>query len=682
MSRPSSLSDDTVISWTKLQTDMQSIRRSLVMNTSNYLPEKFHFRLCSELAETSTVSTDLSSLCTQSFKSISNNQTTINANNFRLYYIGTNFYDNETSLFFIDLDEKFLRQSTSLPVIDYLSQAKALLSSSDFIRNLPMSRAEQLLRERMRSVYTYSITAYTIVDQRILYQARGRFYYYDDTLNANKRLAMRTTQSEIDFEYQPIEIQFLTSGSPIDVTMCPHNSNMIGFIRNDNIWCKNLISHQELQCTFARLGTNDFLQDVKSAGVPSFVIQEEFSRYRGYWWQPKCHTNEQVYRILYEEVNDEGVDVVYIPIIEEDSENIETFRYPRAGGKNSESTLKLLEIYLNENNEIIHIVQQQLCIELKTIVPWIEYLARAGWTPDGNFVWIQAVNRSQTKKCLILIPLNMFDDADKQGINSNTQQQFCFILHEEINDILVKVHDILHFLPSSNTTHVRFVIATEETGYLHLQYLDIDLQASSFTDSEYLTYARVVEHVRLTDGEWCVNNDEIWIDEYNKLVYFTGFKDTPLETHLYVTSWLYPTKLNRLTVSNYSHTVTLNKETTLFLSTYSSLTNSPQINLYMLENIQSNIDLITVKQIGSLLPSHDISRQDSDNITPAFWTPVTPQYQWSKQELFEFQWDNVIMYGIIMKPINFETGRQYPTVLQIYGGPEVSSVRNLWSGYR
>jgi len=38
-----------------------------------------------------------------------------------------------------------------------------------------------------------------------------------------------------------------------------------------------------------------------SVGAPSFIIQEEFDRYSGYWWQPSSG-KDGVYRILYEEV--------------------------------------------------------------------------------------------------------------------------------------------------------------------------------------------------------------------------------------------------------------------------------------------------------------------------------------------------------------------------------------------
>ncbi len=30
----------------------------------------------------------------------------------------------------------------------------------------------------------------------------------------------------------------------------------------------------------------------RSAGAPSFIIQEEFDRYTGYWWQPKTKEGE------------------------------------------------------------------------------------------------------------------------------------------------------------------------------------------------------------------------------------------------------------------------------------------------------------------------------------------------------------------------------------------------------
>ena len=37
---------------------------------------------------------------------------------------------------------------------------------------------------------------------------------------------------------------------------------------------------------FLTTGSRSIKEDPLSAGVPSFVVQEEFDRYTGYWWQP------------------------------------------------------------------------------------------------------------------------------------------------------------------------------------------------------------------------------------------------------------------------------------------------------------------------------------------------------------------------------------------------------------
>ena len=45
-----------------------------------------------------------------------------------------------------------------------------------------------------------------------------------------------------------------------------------------NVWSTNVLS---------TIGLESIADDPLSAGVPSFVVQEEFDRYTGYWWQPQ-----------------------------------------------------------------------------------------------------------------------------------------------------------------------------------------------------------------------------------------------------------------------------------------------------------------------------------------------------------------------------------------------------------
>ncbi len=37
----------------------------------------------------------------------------------------------------------------------------------------------------------------------------------------------------------------------------------------------------------------------RSAGAPSFIIQVEFDRYTGYWWQPKTKEGEYIQKLNY-----------------------------------------------------------------------------------------------------------------------------------------------------------------------------------------------------------------------------------------------------------------------------------------------------------------------------------------------------------------------------------------------
>ncbi|XP_026681708.1 dipeptidyl peptidase 9-like [Diaphorina citri] len=72
-----------------------------------------------------------------------------------------------------------------------------------------------------------------------------------------------------------------------------------------------LVSGSTQRLTFAHKGGRNLTDDPLAAGIPSYVTQEEFSRYQGYWWQPK--TTDGVYRILYEEIDESDVKIYNFP---------------------------------------------------------------------------------------------------------------------------------------------------------------------------------------------------------------------------------------------------------------------------------------------------------------------------------------------------------------------------------
>lgn len=115
-------------------------------------------------------------------------------------------------------------------------------------------------------------------------------------------------------------------------------------------------------------------------GVSSFVYQEEFDRYTGYWWSPKTEQsgNETVYRIVFTEEDEENVDVYRVTDFDQDN-NTEDARYPLAGHNNPTITLCLVEF---TKDRVIS--SKKIAPSLKDRYPWLEYLVKIGWFPDGK----------------------------------------------------------------------------------------------------------------------------------------------------------------------------------------------------------------------------------------------------------------------------------------------------------
>ena len=207
--------------------------------------------------------------------------------------------------------------------------------------------------------------------------------------------------------------------------------------------------------------------DPLSAGLPSYVMQEEFNRFAGFWWQPDTrHSRENVYTLLYEEVDEGGVEIVRIlgfPSTQPDLRpDVEEFRYPRADMPNAQSTLRLVRFTVcPRSQEITDILHFDLRTSLSSVFPWVEYIVRVGWTEDGRHVWAQVLDRSQQRLELILIPESQFERSSLPKLGSSfesvepSEVSPIQVIVSEQSEWWVSVHDILKFLPHPDSTQVR-----------------------------------------------------------------------------------------------------------------------------------------------------------------------------------------------------------------------------------
>ncbi len=122
---------------------------------------------------------------------------------------------------------------------------------------------------------------------------------------------------------EPVEIKSQSSGTRMDPKICPGDPNFVGFINNNDIWVTNIETDEERRLTFCHkgldwsdvlawylkffsvflwsslfiLGIDNPKEDTRSAGVATFVTQEEFDRFTGYWWSPAAREGQLVLKI-------------------------------------------------------------------------------------------------------------------------------------------------------------------------------------------------------------------------------------------------------------------------------------------------------------------------------------------------------------------------------------------------
>ncbi|KAG0229424.1 dipeptidylpeptidase [Actinomortierella wolfii] len=414
--------------------------------------------------------------------------------------------------------------------------------------------------------------------------------------------------------------------------------NLIAFTRSRDLWVMTTTG-VETQLTFcSRNKSNTAI----SCGIAEFIMQEEFHRYTNYYWAPQSShisrpgipplltsmngaaanatsgntslssSNSSINsnnigahrhsdaplpvvtpkglqtrpreRILYLQVSEAMVDVVMIP---RQGPEIEEYRYPHAGTPNAASDIQIVEFVPKQHQD--DIVPEPLhkrlwgrCSIYK-LCPWLEYIVRFGWMPDGDCVWAQILDRRQQLSALVMIPLDCFQSVTEHANSTPKAEEELAdkmkIIYEEQSEYWINVTDILYIFPSSDTSHsttahsrgygntTRCIVASERTGFRHLYLLTYNPGESGSSI------------VPITSGDYQVVDKPISVDPERQLVYFTAKRDTVLESHLYVASFAEgadPKRhIKRLTHLGYSHQVTMDLTRNRFLTLFSSIEQSP-----------------------------------------------------------------------------------------------------------
>lgn len=497
--------------------------------------------------------------------------------------------------------------------------------------DVELSEQEKALRERKRIAGSKGIVSYQWgTANSILVPIGGDLYLVE--LSDSEPTVRRLTETDA-FEF--------------DAKVSP-GGRYVSFIRDGALHAIDLTTGEEEQLT-----PDAEPENAISYGVAEFVAQEEMSRYTGYWWSPDDRY------VAYTRVDESTVDIVPRFDIAADKVTVIEQRYPKAGRPNAVVDLFVRDM---ETGEAVEVGWRREDWGPATD----QYLARVNWigpsSSEPTILYIQAVGREQNTLAIgATVPIS---DQSAVVIHGEIETLTGFSpirwIDADRSETWINLNSDLKIAPDTN-----IVWSKETSGFRHIYKLTLDeIPADHSGLPEQLRQIREVlepnEYVptfkSVTGGDWPIGQIKGF---RGKDIYFTGYKDTPLEQHLYSVP-LEGGDPTRITPLGSSWSITMSPDGQSYIGASSSPDQPPQVGLYKIDGT-----LITWIEENALTDTeHPYHPYAAEHTVPTFGT--------LKAE------DDQDLYYSIQLPPDFDEAKQYPVIIEVYGGPHVQRVSNSW----
>ena len=261
--------------------------------------------------------------------------------------------------------------------------------------------------------------------------------------------------------------------SPIQEPSFSPDMQKVAFVKDNNLYIRDLSDNKITQVTF------DGKKNKIINGIPDWVYEEEFSYSKAYEW------NTSGDKLAYVKFNESEVPEFSMMIYgEELYPQVETFKYPKAGEKNSKVSVHIY--YINENKTE------------KINLDNYEYVPRIQWTYNPNYLTAITLNRHQNDLKLYLYST----EAKKQTI----------VLEKKSDTYIdLEATDNLTFLRNGS-----FIWSSEQDGFNHF----------------YLYNMRGKLLRQITSGNWEIT-DYYGFDPKSKRIFYQSTETGSINRAIY-----------------------------------------------------------------------------------------------------------------------------------------------------
>ena len=267
----------------------------------------------------------------------------------------------------------------------------------------------------------------------------------------------------------------------------------------------------------------------------------------------------------------------------------------------------------------VYDLSKDVTIYMKTGEPKDQYLTSVTWSPEEKYIYIGILNRDQNH-----LKLNQYNAATGELVKT---------LFEETDPKYVEPETPMYFLPDNSS---QFIWLSERDGFNHLYF--------------YNSEGTLLK--QLTSGDWVVTS---FLGFYGKeTAWFSGTKDGPLQNNIYSLN-LTSGEILRVSPDHGTHRAYISKNGKYFIDAYSSTDVSRE---YKLSN-NNGKTLRIIKEDKDPLADYNLGDFHIDKL---------------KSE------DGTDLYYYLIKPIHFDSTKQYPVIVYVYGGPHAQLVTDSWLG--
>ena len=355
------------------------------------------------------------------------------------------------------------------------------------------------------------------------------------------------------------------------------------------------------------------------------VHRDEFGISKGTFWSPSgeklaFYRMDQSMVTDYPQVTIPEIDYFNHPETQSCIATPAPDKYPMAGETSHKVTVGVFDCATGKT------------IYLKAGDPTDRYFTNIAWSPDNKTIYMFELNRDQNDCRLTAYSA---ETGEKTGE-----------LYRETDDKYVEPQHPIQFLPWDSNS---FIMQSRKDGYNHLYLCRLGKHGSRMASN-----TESLEIKQLTSGKWEVM-DVLGFYPKHKSIIIASNECSPIQRNIFLVDAQTGKRAMMDDNGKGWHNATLSESGQYIVDNYSTPTVPRKIAIVNME-------------IGDRTPYFTAENP---------WKGYNvPEYSCGTLKAADGETD---LYWRMVKPVNFDPNKKYPTIIYVYGGPHAHNVDARWN---